>query len=180
MSVSLFHIVLAALHGENYYVFAAEQAVRPKFDLSNVYLQSLFSSYSYFILGVLTIFVMFLACIMGIFYRMPNYDQNMISKMAMPIRALLSIFGGVMSMFYLIHSDGEISLKTVLVVGLCSYITPATFHLIHAACVKAVHIVTDILVKRVVYLFTGVMLDTTKPSDIDNETDSTGDRPDEP
>lgn len=178
MLVSLYHIVLAALHGENYYAFAAEQAVRPKFDLSNVYLLSLFSSYSYFILGVLTIFVMLIACITGIFYRMPNYDQNMISKMPMAIRALLSVFGGIMSMFYLIHTDGGISFKTVLVVGLCSYITPATFHLIHAACVKAVTIITHIFIKRFVYLLTGEVIDPPKPSD--DVTDSAGDRQDEP
>lgn len=178
MLVSLFHCVLAALHGENYYVFAAEQAVRPKFDLSNVYLQSLFSSYSYFILGVLTIIVMLIACITGIFYRMPEYDQNVISKMPMAIRALLSLFGGIMSMIYLIHTDGGISFKTVAVVGFCSYITPATFHLIHAAGVKTVSIITNIFIKRLVFLLTGEVIEP--PTENITETDSTGDRQDEP
>lgn len=178
MLVSLFHCVLAALHGENYYVFAAEQAVRPKLDLSNAYFQSLFSSYSYFILGVLTIFVMLIACLLGIFYRMPDYDQNMISKMPMPVRALLSIFGGIMSMIYLIHKDGGISFKTVAVVGFCSYITPATFHLIHAAGVKSVSIIVNIFIKRFVYLLTGEVVESTDEKN--NETDSAGDRQDEP
>ncbi|WP_417212026.1 hypothetical protein [Acinetobacter venetianus] len=177
MLVSLFHCVLAALHGENYYVYAAEQAVRPKFDFSNVYLQSLFSSYSYFILGVLTIIVMLIACITGIFYRMPDYDQNMISKMPMLVRVLLSFFGGIMSMVYLIHTDGGISFKTVLLVGFCSYITPATFHLIHAACVKAVSIIATIFIRRFVFLLTGELIDKTDPNDRSNNT---GDRQDEP
>ncbi|WP_151765812.1 hypothetical protein [Acinetobacter colistiniresistens] len=170
--------MLAALHGENYYVYAAEQAVRPKFDLSNVYLQSLFTSYSYFILGVLTICVMLIACITGIFYRMPDYDQNMISKMPIAVRALLSIFGGIMSMIYLIHTDGDISFKTVAVVGFCSYITPATFHLIHAACVKAVSITTNIFIKRFVYLFTGEVIENVNEKQ--DKTDSAGDHQDEP
>lgn len=177
MHVSVVDYALAVLHGENYYVFTAEQSIRPKLDLSNVYLQSLFSSYSYLILGALTIVVMLIACITGVFYRMPNYDENVISRMPLFVRVLLSLFGGVMSMFYLIHKDGEISLSTVFLVGLCSYITPATFHLIHAAFVKAVAIISNILVKRLVYLFTGEVIDNAANNE---NTENAGDHSNEP
>lgn len=181
MLVSVVYFVLAGLHGENYYVFVAEQSVRPKFDLSNAYLHSVFSSYSYLILGVLTIFVMLIACIMGIFYRMPDYDTSVISKMPIAIRALLSMFGGIMSMFYLIHTDGTISIKTALIAGLCAYITPATFHLIHAAFFKTVSIIVNlvskIIVRRIVFLLTGVLV---SENETNEDADNVGDRQDEP
>lgn len=173
MHVSVVNSVLAVVHGENYYVFTAEQTVRPKLDLSNIYLQSLFTSHSYLILGILTFIIMFVACIIGIFYRMPNYEENEISQMSLFVKILLSLFGGIMSLLYLINKDGGISIETVFLVGLCSYITPPTFHLIHAACVKAVEILLGVLIKRFVFLITGEMIDKANKND---ETDNMGDR----
>ena len=101
--------------------------------LTNASMRNFAGTYSDFILGLLSIFMMIVMSIVGYFYPTPEYGQKPLPK---PIQLLTSMVGGIVAFMYYIEKHGQISSAVIIWVGGVAFIAPATLHLVHAGAIK--------------------------------------------